>query len=39
MSGYCVQGNTLHIISLSSTMSAGTMGTAAITSDVVAQKQ
>ncbi len=38
-SGYCIQGNTLHIISLSSTMSAGAMGMATITSDVVAQKQ
>ncbi|MGA7124463.1 MAG: hypothetical protein WBY94_30455 [Polyangiaceae bacterium] len=39
MEGYCVQGNTLHILSLSSTMSAGAMGMATITSDIVAQRQ
>ena len=37
--GYCVQGSTLHIITIDSTMNMGPMGQATIDEDVTATKQ
>ncbi len=35
---YCVQGNTLHLLTLDMTMSMGSMGTATIQSDIILTK-
>jgi hypothetical protein len=37
--GYCVQGSTLHLVTVDATMSTGPGGGPAINQDVVAQKQ
>ena len=37
--GYCVQGSTLHLVTVDSTMNTGPMGQATIEKDVVGQKQ
>jgi hypothetical protein len=37
--GYCVQGSTLHIVTVDATMNGGPMGAATINKDVVAAKQ
>jgi len=37
--GYCVQGSTLHIVTVDATMNGGPMGAATINKDVVATKQ
>ena len=37
--GYCVQGSTLHLVTVNPTINTGPMGQATIAKDVVAQKQ
>jgi hypothetical protein len=37
--GYCIQGSTLHLLTVDATMNMGPMGQATIDKDVVAQKQ
>jgi hypothetical protein len=37
--GYCIQGSTLHLVTVDPTMNTGPMGQATIAKDVVAQKQ